>query len=61
MKKLHDYIKFAESLGIQVFPPDINKSFSKFTVKGDNIRFGLAAIKNVGVNVVESIVKGKRR
>ena len=58
-EKVAYYIKFAESLGIQVFPPDINESFSRFTVKGDTIRFGLAAIKNVGVNVVESIVKAR--
>lgn len=56
-EKVAHYIKFAESQGIQVLPPDINESYSKFTVKGDSIRFGLAAIRNVGVNVVESIVK----
>ena len=56
-EKVAFYIRFAESLGIQVLPPDINESYSKFTVKGDVIRFGLAAVKNVGLNVVESIVK----
>ena len=56
-EKVAHYIKFAESQGIQVLPPDINESYSKFTVKGDTIRFGMAAIKNVGVNVIESIVK----
>ncbi|MFR2298702.1 MAG: DNA polymerase III subunit alpha, partial [Clostridium paraputrificum] len=49
-EKVSNYIKFAESQGIQVLPPDINESYSKFTVKGDSIRFGLAAIKNVGWN-----------
>ena len=58
-EKIAHYIRFAESQGIQVLPPDINESYSKFTVKGDKIRFGLAAIKNVGVNVVESIVKSR--
>ena len=58
-EKVANYIKFAESQGIQVLPPDINESYSKFTVKGDSIRFGLAAIKNVGWNVVESIVKSR--
>ena len=33
------------------------KSFSKFSVEGNNIRFGLAAVKNVGVNVIENIIK----
>ncbi|RHW66428.1 DNA polymerase III subunit alpha, partial [Clostridium botulinum] len=55
-EKVAYYINFAESLGIQVLPPDINESFSKFTVKGNTIRFGLNAIKNVGMNVVKSIV-----
>ena len=59
-EKVAHYTKFAESLGIQVLPPDINESYSKFTVKGDSIRFGLAAIKNVGVNVVDGIVKARK-
>jgi DNA polymerase-3 subunit alpha len=59
-EKVAYYINFAESLGIQVLPPDINESYSKFTVKGDTIRFGLAAIKNVGMNVVESVVSSRR-
>ena len=59
-EKVSNYIKFAESQGIQVLPPDINESYSKFTVKGDSIRFGLGAIKNVGWNVVESIVKSRK-
>ncbi len=58
-EKVAGYIKFAESLGIQVVSPDINKSYSKFTVEGDKIIFGLAAIRNVGVNVVEGIVKAR--
>ena len=58
-EKVAYYINFAESLGIQVLPPDINESNVRFTVKKDTIRFGLAAIKNVGVNVVESIVKSR--
>ena len=56
-EKVAHYINFAESLGIQVLPPNINESYSKFTVKGDKIRFGLTAIKNVGINVVDSIVE----
>ena len=60
-EKVAHYIAFAESLGIQVLPPDINESYSKFTVKGDKIRFGLAAIKNVGFNVVETIVEARNK
>lgn len=58
-EKVAGYIKFAESQGMQVIPPDINKSYSKFTVEGDKIIFGLAAIRNVGINVVEAIVKAR--
>lgn len=58
-EKVAYYIGMAEELGIQVLPPNINESFSRFTVKGDKIRFGLAAIKNVGANVVDSIVKAR--
>jgi DNA polymerase III subunit alpha len=55
-EKVAFYIRFASSLGIKVLPPDINESYTKFTVKGDTIRFGLAAVKNAGVNVLESII-----
>lgn len=58
-EKVAHYINFAESQGIQVLPPDINESYSKFTVKGETIRFGLAAIKNVGMNVIESVVASR--
>ena len=58
-EKVAHYINFAESLGIEVLPPDINESYAKFTVKGDKIRFGLSAIKNVGYNVVDTIVESR--
>ena len=59
-EKIAYYIKFAEKLNIQVLLPSINESYSKFTVKHNTIRFGLAAIKNVGFNVVESLVKARK-
>ena len=55
--KVVEYIRECNVIGIPVNPPDINKSFSKFSVEGDSIRFGLAAVKNVGVNIIENIVK----
>lgn len=58
-EKVAHYINIAEEMGIQVLPPDINESYSKFTVQGDKIRFGMAAIKNVGGNVVDSIVRAR--
>lgn len=42
-----------------MFPPDINQSFPKFAVEDNGIRFGLAAVKNVGTNVIESIVRSR--
>jgi DNA polymerase-3 subunit alpha len=58
-EKVAYYIRFAEQLGIQVLPPEINESNTKFTVKGNTIRFGLSALKNVGVNVIQSIVRDR--
>ncbi len=59
-EKVAFYTRFAETLGIQVLPPDINESYTRFTVSGNSIRFGMAAIKNVGINVIESIVRARR-
>ena len=49
-------------MGIEVLPPNLNESFRYFSVipKENKIRFGLAAIKNVGENVVEEIVKERK-
>ncbi|HVX85761.1 MAG TPA: DNA polymerase III subunit alpha [Phycisphaerae bacterium] len=46
-------------VGIEILPPDINESDADFTVVGENIRFGLAAIKGVGEKAVESIMAGR--
>lgn len=51
------YIEEALKKGIKVLPPDINHSMSSFTPDGDNIRFGLASIKQVGEGVIEEIIK----
>lgn len=58
-EKVAHYINIAEDMGIQVLPPDVNESYSRFTVLGDKIRFGMAAIKNVGGNVVDAIVRAR--
>ncbi|MBP7211302.1 DNA polymerase III subunit alpha [bacterium] len=55
-EKTQAYIEECQSLGIKVLPPDINKSFAEFAPDGDNIRFGLASIKQVGEVVVEAII-----
>ncbi|MBO6087713.1 DNA polymerase III subunit alpha [bacterium] len=51
------YIEEALKKGIKVLPPDINHSMSTFTPDGNNIRFGLASIKQVGEGVIEDIIK----
>ncbi len=55
--KIYKYIKECSEMGIEVLPPDINDSDVTFSVKGNSLRFGLAAIKNVGEAAVESIVR----
>lgn len=59
--KVVEYMRECRELGIEVLPPDINKSYSKFSVDSDHIRFGLAAVKNVGSNVVDGIVEERDR
>jgi DNA polymerase-3 subunit alpha len=50
------YLNECRRMGITVLPPDVNASAATFTPVGGDIRFGLAAVRNVGVNVVEAIV-----
>lgn len=60
-EKVAYYIRFAKDSGIEILPPDINESYAKFTVNDNSIRFGLSAIKNVGENVIDSIVKSRQK
>ena len=55
------YINECREMGIPVEPPDINVSDAYFTPHGEGIRFGLAAVKNVGHNAIESIVTGRKK
>lgn len=57
LDKVPDYIDECKHLNIEILKPDINKSYTKFTVDGGKIRFGLGSIKNVGIAAVDSIVK----
>src|SRR5580698_6985373 len=54
------YINECREMGIAVEPPDINASDANFTPHGSAIRFGLAAVKNVGHNAIRSIVAGRK-
>jgi DNA polymerase-3 subunit alpha len=56
------YINECKDMGISVLPPDINESLRDFSVSGNNnIRFGLAAVKNVGESAVDSIIESRGR
>jgi len=59
--KIALYIEDAKRFKIEILPPDINESFSEFTVVKErrSIRFGLSAVKNVGEGAIESIIKAR--
>ncbi|HSY58464.1 MAG TPA: DNA polymerase III subunit alpha [Terriglobales bacterium] len=59
--KVVKYINEARSMGITVLPPDVNSSAMNFTPLGDQIRFGLCAIKNVGENTVTGILEAREK
>jgi DNA polymerase-3 subunit alpha len=58
--KIVKYIEECRAMGIEVQPPDVNVSAVQFSVAGDTIRFGLAAIKNVGEAAMESILRARQ-
>ena len=61
LDKVPLYIEECRRMGIEILKPDINKSFTKFTVDDGKIRFGLGSIKNVGNSVVDSIVNNREQ
>ena len=60
-EKVAEYIYVCRQMGIHILPPDINASEGRFSVDGDNIRYGLVAIKSVGHPVIEAIVKEREQ
>ncbi len=50
------YLGECRHMGIKVLPPDVNDSDFDYTPRGTDIRFGLSAVRNVGANVVESLI-----
>jgi len=58
--KLAEYMDECRRMGIEVAPPDVNESGAHFTVVGEKIRFGLAAVKGVGEKAVEAIVQARQ-
>ncbi len=58
--KLALYLAECRALGVPVLPPDVNESELGFTVTPRGVRFGLAAVKNVGASAIESILAARR-
>ena len=60
-EKVAEYIAECKECGIPPLPPDINESEADFTVSGQNIRFGLAAVKGVGRGFINDVLKERRK
>ncbi|MGB9802204.1 DNA polymerase III subunit alpha [Desulfofundulus sp.] len=58
--KVAAYVEECRRMGLEVLPPDVNESRESFTVVGGKIRFGLAAIKNVGEGAVQAIIRSRQ-
>lgn len=61
IERISFLIQEAKQSGIQILPPDINKSFVSFTPDGEKIRFGLEAVKNVGTEITRAIIDERTR
>ncbi|MDO4572352.1 MAG: DNA polymerase III subunit alpha [Clostridia bacterium] len=59
--KVAEYVYCARKSGIAVLPPDVNRSRARFCVEGGSIRFGLAAVRNVGSAVMEGMVREREQ
>ena len=59
--KISEYIAECKDMGIKVLPPDVNESGVDFTVSGDAIRFGMAAVKNVGKGLIRTLVNEREK
>ena len=59
--KISGYISECKDLGIETLPPDINKSADTFAVEGDAIRFGLGAVRSVGVGLIRVMIEKRKQ
>ena len=60
-EKVGEYIADCARMGIRILAPTVNESYGNFSVEGNNLRFGLAAIKNVGALFADKIINERRR
>jgi DNA polymerase-3 subunit alpha len=58
--KIVQYMEESRAMGLRVEPPDVNRGRAQFTVDGDAIHFGLAAVKNVGTAAIDGIVRERQ-
>ncbi len=61
LDKIPEYIAECKRINIEILKPSINKSFTKFTVNENKIRFGLGSVKNVGTSAIETIVAERNK
>jgi DNA polymerase-3 subunit alpha len=61
IERISFLIQEAKAAGVNILPPDVNRSFINFTPEGTQIRFGLLAIKNVGSEVTRAIIEERAR
>jgi len=59
--KIAEYITECKKMGIKILPPDINESIGRFSVHGDEIRFGMRAVKGVGGPFIRALVAERER
>ena len=59
--KISQYTAEAKRFGVKVLPPDINKSRAGFSIDGDNVRFGLVAVKNIGASLIDILINEREK
>ena len=59
--EIKQYTTYAKSEGITILPPDVNESYALFTVKDGKIRYGLGAVKNIGVGLVQQVTEEREK
>lgn len=59
--KVAVYVEACKSMGIKILPPDINKSLASFSVEGEDIRFGLGSVRNVGISFMNRVVEEREK
>ena len=59
--KVAEYILVCRQMGIKILPPDVNRSYDRFTVEEGGIRFGLVAVKNIGRGFIQAVVRQRQQ